>query len=173
MDFWRDELLKNKGYIDNNKEFGSRIRETWAQTAINLAFDIAGYRSEDPYTQVGACAIRRGGFQVFVGYNGAPNGVQINWKDRDSKNDRVIHAETNVLSSIFPGEVELLALTHLPCKICIKTIAQKAIPLVIYCIEMPPYEPELVKKLAKEFKIELIKMEPSTRNVPESLIYNR
>lgn len=153
--------------------FGSRKRLSWAQTAINLAFDIAFYRSEDPYTQVGACALTRDGFQTFLGYNGPPEGVDIDWFDRDGKNERVIHAEANVLNRIVPGTVELLAITHMPCKTCLKLIKQKKINIVIYCIEMDRYEPEFVRKLAKESNIKLFKMHPTTKNAPEQLEYKR
>lgn len=91
---------------------------------MNLAFDIAKYRSEDPYVQVGAVIIKKDG-SMFLGYNGSPSGVSINWSDRDSRRDRVLHAEANVLNFVKPNEVKLLACTHLPCKECIKLIAQK------------------------------------------------
>ena len=152
---------------------GGRQRLDWKQTAINLAFDIANYRSEDPYTQVGACALRKDGFEVGLGYNGPPSGVDIDWADRNAKNERVLHAEANVLNRCLPGDVELIAVTHMPCKICIRTIAQKKIKIVIYCIRMPNYEPELVEQLAKEFGIELIQMNPTTKNAPERLEYIR
>ena len=108
-----------------------------------------------------------------MGYNGPPSGVNIDWRNRDAKNDRVLHAEANVLNRCLPGEVEILAVTHMPCKACIKVIAQKKIKTVVYCIEMSSYEPELVRKLAKEFNIWLIQMNPTTKNAPERLEYTR
>lgn len=41
------------------KDSGARPRLSWQQSALKLAFDIAKYRSEDPYVQVGAVAIKR------------------------------------------------------------------------------------------------------------------
>ena len=38
-----------------------RNRLSWPETAMNLAFDIAKYRSEDPYVQVGAVIIKNDG----------------------------------------------------------------------------------------------------------------
>ncbi len=141
-----------------------RNRLDWKQTAINLAFDIAEYRSEDPYTQVGACAILKEGFEVGLGYNGPPSGVDIDWSNREAKNQRVLHAEANVLNRIMPNTVSILAVTHLPCNECIKTIKQKGIKIVIYTIELTRYNSDLTRKLAVEFGIELIQMNPTTKN---------
>lgn len=164
---------QNQHIQNAQRILGSRIRSSWWQTAINLAFDIADYRSEDPYTQVGACALHKDGFEVGLGYNGPPSGVNIYWENREAKNERVLHAEENVLNRCLPGTVELLAVTHMPCNKCIKTIKQKQISLVIYCIRMEKYSPELTEQLAREFNIRLIQMNPTTKNAPKHLEYNR
>jgi|TARA_R110002110_G_scaffold66091_1_gene181481 dCMP deaminase len=135
-----------------------RNRLSWPETAMNLAFDIAKYRSEDPYVQVGAVIIKNDG-SMFLGYNGAPSGVSINWTDRDARRDRVLHAEANVLNFVKPNEVKLLACTHLPCKECIKLIAQKKVPKVYYDSILEGYPPDLTLKLAKEFDVNIIKLE--------------
>jgi deoxycytidylate deaminase len=131
-----------------------RKRLSWEETAINLAFNIASYRSEDPYVQVGAVIIKNDN-SILMGYNGGPPSVDIDWSDRDKRRDRVIHAEENVLSEVKAGEVKILAVTALPCKNCIKTIAKKGVKTVIYREELPNYDNELVKQLAIEFGIEL------------------
>lgn len=141
-----------------------RERLSWEQTALNLAFDIACYRSEDPYTQVGACALKKHGFDISLGYNGAPSKVDIDWSDRIEKNKRVIHAESNVLNYILPDEVEILAVSHLPCAECLKIIRQKNICKVIYCLELPNYDCSFVKKMAEEYSIKLVQMNPTTKN---------
>ena len=132
-----------------------RNRLFWSETAMQLAFDIAQYRSEDPYVQVGAVVIKKDG-SMFLGYNGAPSGVDIDWSDRGSRRDKVLHAEANVLNFVKPKEVELLACTHLPCKECIKLIAQKKVPVVYYSKTLDGYDSELTFKLAKEFEIDII-----------------
>lgn len=141
-----------------------RNRLNWELTALNLAFDIAYYRSEDPYTQVGACAVKKHGFDISLGYNGVPSGIEIDWADRIEKNKRVIHAESNVLTWIVPDEIEFLAITHLPCAECLKLIKQKKINKVVYCLELPKYDTTFVKKLAIEFGIEFKQLNPTTRN---------
>lgn len=132
-----------------------RTRLSWEQTCLRLAFDIAKYRSEDPYVQVGACALKKDGNNFVLGYNGALPKITIDWTNRDERRKRVIHAEANVLNRILPNEVALLALTHLPCPECMKVIGQKQIPKVIYCHEMEKYPNDLSKQLAREFNIDL------------------
>ena len=137
--------------------FFGRNRLDWPETAINLAHDIAEYRSEDPYVQVGAVIIKKDG-SMFLGYNGAPSGVDIDWSNRDARRERVLHAEANVLNFVKPNEVELLACTHLPCKECLKMIAQKRIDKVYYSEELKGYDSSLTFNLAEEFGINIIKL---------------
>ena len=137
--------------------FFGRNRLDWPETAINLAHDIAEYRSEDPYVQVGAVIIKKDG-SMFLGYNGAPSGVDIDWSNRDARRERVLHAEANVLNFVKPNEVELLACTHLPCKECLKMIAQKRIDKVYYSKELKGYDSSLTFDLAEEFGINIIKL---------------
>ena len=141
-----------------NEHKNGRNRLTWAETAMSLAFDIAKYRSEDPYVQVGAVIIKKDG-SMFLGYNGAPSGVDIDWSDRDARRERVLHAEANVLNFVKPNEVKLLACTHLPCKECLKTIAQKKVPEVFYSKTLEGYPAEVTLKLAEEFNINLTKLD--------------
>lgn len=133
-----------------------RKRFSWEETALRLAFDIANYRSEDPFVQVGACIIKRD-YSFVLGYNGAPMGVNIDWTNRDLRRARVAHAETNACNFIKPNESILICVTALPCQECIKIIAQKRIPTVIYPTgaELENYNNDLTKELAKEFGINL------------------
>ena len=95
---------------------------------------------------------------MFLGYNGAPSGVDIDWSDRNARRERVLHAEANVLNFVKPNEVELLACTHLPCKECLKMIAQKRVEKVYYSEELKGYDSSLTFKLAEEFGINIIKV---------------
>tara|TARA_R100000808_G_C2149739_1_gene158248 strand:- start:925 stop:1356 length:432 start_codon:yes stop_codon:yes gene_type:complete len=134
-----------------------RNRLSWEQTAMKLAYDIANFRSEDPYVQVGACIIKKDK-SILLGYNGAPSNVNIDWSDRDKRRLKVLHAEANVLNFVKPDEVELLACTHLPCTECLKVIAQKKINKVYYSELLDNYEPTGTFDLALEFNIELEKL---------------
>ena len=139
--------------------FSGRSRLDWPNTAINLAFDIAKYRSEDPWVQVGAVGIKRDK-SLILGYNGAPSGISIDWSNRDERRPYVLHAEENVLNYAKPGEIEILAVTHLPCDRCLKLIAQKKIKTVFYSDTLPNYNSELTFAMAKKFKIKLVQLCP-------------
>ena len=133
------------------------MRLTWEQTALNLAFDIAKYRSEDPYVKVGACIIKKDK-SILLGYNGAPKGMTMDWSNRDERRKWVFHAESNVLNRVLPGEAELLAVTHIPCVDCLKVIKQKEINTVYYSIRSEQYSPAIVENMAAMFQIKLIQL---------------
>lgn len=133
------------------------MRLGWEQTAMNLAFDIAKYRSEDIFVKVGACIIKKDK-TIVLGYNGAPKGMTMDWSNRDERRKWVFHAESNVLNRILPGESELLAVTHIPCVECLKVIKQKEIDTVYYSIRSPQYNPEYVEQMATMFNIKLIQL---------------
>jgi len=139
----------------SNKNATGRRRSSWEESAMQLAFNIANYRSEDPYVQVGAVAIKNDK-SIIVGYNGAPSGIDIDWSDRNERRKRVLHAEANVLNFVKPGEVEFMAVTHIPCCECVKLIAQKKIPIVYYYKTLENYKAVDSHSLAKEFKFQLI-----------------
>ncbi len=140
-----EDCSRNKG----------RKRLSWEETALKLAFNIADYRSEDPYVQVGAVIIKNDN-SIILGYNGAPPNVDIDWSDRDARRDRVIHAEANAVDNIKFGEAKLMATTAMPCKACMVKIAGKGIKKVYYSQELDGYDNVLAKKLAEEFGIQLI-----------------
>jgi dCMP deaminase len=145
-----------------------RDRLDWPETAMRLAFEIARCRSEDPFVQVGACAITKS-HSIILGYNGAPSGQEVNWEDRDGRRPFMIHAESNVLDSARIGEIKLLAVTHLPCEECIKRVAQHQIKEVHYCHGEElwkgknTYDFAAVRRMATvlEIKLNRIKLNPS------------
>ena len=132
-------------------------RLSWEEYALAIA-KVASQRSEDPFQKVGACALRHDNSVCGVGYNGAPKDIEIDWKDRDERRKRVVHAEVNALRYTKPGECYLLASTLLPCNDCLRMIASYGIEKVIfkhiYIIDYSSLE------LAKEFNINLIDAGP-------------
>ena len=111
---------------------GERI--DWYEYAMLLAFS-AAKRSEDPYRKVGACALNKDKMVVGLGYNGLASGKDAPrnfWEDRDERRKYMIHAETNCLSLCKKGEVELLAVTLLPCSYCATMIASYGVKEVLY-----------------------------------------
>lgn len=132
-----------------------RDRKTWEETALILAETIAECRSQDPYVQVGACAVLQDN-SVCLGYNGPPPGIEIDWSEREHRGARVIHAEVNALRSVAPGQCRFLAVTLLPCRSCMTFIASKGIKKLVY---REVYERDkLAFELAREFGIELVQM---------------
>jgi deoxycytidylate deaminase len=139
-----------------------RKRRSWEETALILAQTIAECRSQDPYVQVGACAVLRDN-SVSLGYNGPPPGIEIDWSQREDRGPRIIHAEVNALRSVDPGQCKFLAVTLLPCRNCMTFIASKAVRRVVY---REVYERDtLAFELAKEFGIELVQM--PRKNAPK------
>ena len=134
-----------------------RSRLTWEESCMRLACNIAHYRSEDPYVQVGACIIKKD-HSILLGYNGAPPEIEIDWSNRDERRKRVIHAEENVLDEVKFGEVKIMAVTALPCDKCMRIIAKKGVKIVYYKDELAGYDNTFAKQLAKEFGIKLIHM---------------
>jgi deoxycytidylate deaminase len=132
-----------------------RKRKSWEETALTLAETIAECRSQDPYVQVGACAVLRDN-SVCLGYNGPPPGIDIDWSEREHRSARVIHAEVNALRSVAPGQCKFLAVTMLPCRHCMTFIASKGIKKIVY---RQVYERDkLAFELAREFRIELVRI---------------
>ena len=112
----------------------SSKRANWAEYALLIAGTVSK-RSQDPYRKVGACALNRDRMVLAVGYNGLASGKNIEdsfWNDRDRRRPFMIHAETNCLSMSQRGEVDLLAVTLLPCAFCATMIAAYGVKTVVY-----------------------------------------
>jgi dCMP deaminase len=133
-----------------------RSRPSWEEYALILA-EAAVVRSEDPYVQVGACALRYDGSVAGVGYNGPPPGVDIDWKDRDVRRAKMVHAEPNSLVYSKPGEVWLVASTIAPCPACLTYMCRYGIKRVIYRTEYENTQQDTFD-IAREYGMDLIKI---------------
>jgi dCMP deaminase len=112
-------------------------RISWDKHALLLAW-AATRRSEDPYMKVGACALGVHNEVLGVAYNGlAPNKIVTEdfWGDREKRRPYMIHAETNLLSRISPGQAKTIAITLQPCTGCAQAIASYGIKRVIYTLK--------------------------------------
>jgi dCMP deaminase len=122
-----------------------------------LAF-AAAKRSEDPYRKVGACALNKDKMVVGLGYNGLASGKDVLphfWEDRDERRKYMIHAETNCLSLCKRGEIDLLAVTLLPCSYCATMIASYGVKEILYHEE---YESDqAAKEIFNFYNIEMLK----------------
>jgi len=111
------------------------MRINWDEYALSLAH-IAKLRSEDPYRQVGACALDYDNRVLGVAYNGLKSKKTVEssfWVDRDARRPFMIHAEANLLSLFKKGECKTIALTCSPCSACATLIVAHDIKRVIYC----------------------------------------
>ena len=126
------------------------MRLDWEEYALSLA-KTSSLRSEDPHKQVGACALNKEHMVLGLGYNGLASGKQVDssfWADRDSRRPYMIHAEANCLTLCRKGEVDLLAVTLLPCSHCATMIAAYGVRRVVYLEE---YDKDLGGKEIFEF----------------------
>lgn len=133
-------------------------RLTWQQYALEIA-KVASLRSEDPYMQVGACALDYDNRVIGVAYNGLAQGKEVNeafWEDRDARRPFMIHAEANLLSLFERNKCKILACTLLPCSSCATLIASHGIKQVIYRENYN--RDEVAKEIFKFYNIDLIQL---------------
>lgn len=111
---------------------------TWDEYFMGVAL-LAGKRSKDPNTQVGACIVDENNIILSTGYNGFPYGCSDDtfpWEREgdDTKYKYVVHAELN---AILNANGKLLKEAKLyvdlfPCNECAKAIIQSGIKEVVY-----------------------------------------
>jgi dCMP deaminase len=109
-------------------------RLPWDVYALRLA-EVAALRSEDPFVQVGSCALDHDNRVLGVAYNGLAPGTTVSdyfWADRDGRRPYILHSETNLLSLFKRGEGRLIACTLLPCSACARQIIAHGIKRVVY-----------------------------------------
>jgi dCMP deaminase len=109
-------------------------RLDWDTYALRIA-EVAALRSEDPWVQVGACALDYSNRVIGVAYNGLAPGKNVTgvfWNDRDGRRPYILHAETNLVSLIKRGEAKTIACTLLPCSSCAQHIVAHDVKRVIY-----------------------------------------
>ncbi len=112
----------------------------WDEYFIGIS-KLAGMRSKDPDTQVGACIVGEDNKILSMGYNGFPNGCSdedFPW-DRDgdmleTKYAYVTHSELNAILNFRGGSLagSKLYVSLFPCNECAKAIIQCGIKTVIY-----------------------------------------
>ena len=114
---------------------------SWDEYFMGVA-QLAGLRSKDPNTQVGACIVSPDNKILSIGYNGFPRGCsdeEFPW-DRDdddplkTKYIYVVHSELNAILNYRGGSLEgaTLYVTLFPCNECAKAIIQSGIRNVVY-----------------------------------------
>ena len=114
---------------------------TWDEYFMAVAY-LAGMRSKDPNSQVGACIVSEDNKILSIGYNGFPRGCsddEFPWnRDGDdplkNKYFYVAHSELNAILNYRGGSLEgaKIYVSLFPCNECAKAIIQAGIKTVIY-----------------------------------------
>lgn len=134
--------LKNKREHELMQDINKKREDyiTWDEYFMAVA-KLAGMRSKDPNSQVGACIVSKDNRILSMGYNGFPRGCsddEFPWaregEPLDTKYVYVVHSELNALLN-YHGEgldEAKLYVSLFPCNECAKAIIQSGIKTVIY-----------------------------------------
>ncbi len=113
---------------------------SWDEYFMGIS-KLAGLRSKDPHTQVGACIVSDDNKILSMGYNGFPIGCsdeEFPWeREGDMSNTKyayVTHSELNAILNYRGGSLNgaKLYVSLFPCNECAKAIIQSGIKTVIY-----------------------------------------
>lgn len=113
---------------------------SWDEYFMSVAY-LAGMRSKDPNTQVGACIVDSNNKILSMEYNGFPVGCsddEFPWnrdgEPYDSKYFYVTHSELNAILNYRGGSLEgaKLYVTLFPCNECAKACIQAGIKTIVY-----------------------------------------
>ena len=125
---------------------------SWDEYFMAVAV-LAGMRSKDPNTQVGACIVSENNRILSMGYNGFPNGVsddEFPWcREGDPLNNKYFystHSELNAILNYRGGSLEgaKLYVTLFPCNECAKAIIQAGIRTVVYDCDKYSLTPSVI-----------------------------
>lgn len=148
---------------------------SWDEYFMGVSM-LAGMRSKDPNTQVGACIVSDNNKILSMGYNGFPLGCsddEFPWdREGDPLNTKyayVTHSELNAILNYRGGSLEgtKLYVSLFPCNECAKAIIQAGIRTVVYADDKYDGTPMNIaaKKLFKAAGVEVIKYTPSGKNI--------
>lgn len=114
---------------------------TWDEYFMAVA-KLAGMRSKDPNTQVGACIVSSDHKILSIGYNGFPMGCsddEYPWEREGddpllTKYPYVAHGELNAILNYRGGSLEgsTIYVGMFPCNECTKAIIQSGIKTIVY-----------------------------------------
>ena len=113
---------------------------SWDEYFMSVAM-LAGHRSKDPSTQVGACIVSEDNKILSMGYNGLPRGCSDDmfpWarggNELDTKYPYVVHSELNAILNYRGTSLDgaKIYVSLFPCNECAKAIIQAGIRTVIY-----------------------------------------
>ena len=148
---------------------------SWDEYFMAVA-KLAGMRSKDPNTQVGACIVSQDNKILSMGYNGFPRGCsddEFPWAREgemlDTKYVYTVHSELNAILNFRGGSLEgaKLYVSLFPCNECAKAIIQSGIKTVIYdCDKYSGTDPVIAsKKMLDAAGVKYRKYEPTNREL--------
>ena len=148
---------------------------SWDEYFMAVAV-LAGMRSKDPNTQVGACIVSENNRILSMGYNGFPNGVsddEFPWcREGDPLNNKYFystHSELNAILDYRGGSLEgaKLYVTLFPCNECAKAIIQAGIRTVVYDCDKYSLTPSVIasKKMFDAAGVQYYQYRRSGRSV--------
>ncbi|EOR26343.1 dCMP deaminase [Clostridium sartagoforme AAU1] len=155
---------------------------SWDEYFMGVAI-LAGKRSKDPSTQVGACIIDNDNKILSQGYNGLPRGCsddEFPWNREgeilETKYPYVVHAELNAIlnsrgANLYGSKIYVALF---PCNECAKAIIQSGIKEVVY-ISDKYADLDNVKASKRMFNaagVKMTKLEPRNKRIEISFDIN-
>ncbi len=148
---------------------------SWDEYFMAVA-KLAGMRSKDPNTQVGACIVSSDNKILSMGYNGFPKGCsddEFPWaregETLSTKYVYTVHSELNAILNYRGGSLEgaKLYVSLFPCNECAKAIIQSGIRTVIYdCDKYAGTDPVIAsKKMFDAAGVSYYRYEPTDRKI--------
>ncbi len=148
---------------------------SWDEYFMGVA-RLAGMRSKDPNTQVGACIVSQDNKILSMGYNGFPVGCsddEYPWEregsELETKYPFVTHSELNAILNYRGGSLEgsKIYVSLFPCNECAKAIIQAGIRKVIYADDKYDGTPSVIasKRMFQAAGVAYIKYEPTHRKL--------
>ena len=148
---------------------------TWNEYFMGIAI-LAGKRSKDPSTQVGACIVDKENKILSQGYNGLPLGCsddEFPWvregETLETKYIYVVHAELNAILNNKGRDLSgaKIYVDLFPCNECAKAIIQSGIKEVVYLSDK--YENTDIVRASKRMfnaaKVTLTQLKPSKKEI--------
>ena len=149
---------------------------SWDEYFMAVA-KLAGMRSKDPNSQVGACIVSEENKILSMGYNGFPLGCsddEYPWEREGddpltTKYFYVTHSELNAILNYRGGSLEgaKIYVSLFPCNECAKAIIQSGIKTVIYSCDKYDKTPAVIasKKMMESGGVTFRKYEPTGRKI--------
>ena len=146
---------------------------SWDEYFMGVAI-LAGKRSKDPNTQVGACIVSDSNIILSTGYNGFPYGCsddEYPWEreGEETKYPFVVHSELNAIlnsngKSLAGAKIYV---SLFPCNECAKAIIQSGIKEVVYLSDKYAQTPatQASKRMFRSAGVTLRRLEPKNGKI--------